>query len=62
MPPKGGACVRNKWGAGTTCEKVPDTEATKEMKSSLAKMMAEREAQDTMWNPTPEKKSPPKTL
>ena len=42
-------CVRNKWGAGTTCEKVPETSATKEINSRLATMVAEREQQDKMW-------------
>jgi len=42
-------CVRNKWGTGTTCEKVPETSATKEINSRLATMVAEREQQDKMW-------------
>ena len=41
-------CVRNKWGAGTICEKVPETSATKEINSRLATMVAEREQQDKM--------------
>ncbi len=40
------ACVRNKWGSGTTCERPPDTIAAKEVKSNFEKMMAERIKQD----------------
>jgi hypothetical protein len=43
------ACVRNKWGSGTTCEKPPDTLAAKEVKSNFEKMMAERIKQDSAW-------------
>jgi hypothetical protein len=43
------ACVRCKWGTGTTCEKQPDTVAAKEVKSSFEKMMAERARQDANW-------------
>jgi hypothetical protein len=43
------ACVRNKWGSGTTCERPPDTIAAKEVKSNFEKMMAERIKQDAAW-------------
>ncbi len=43
------ACVRCKWGAGTTCERPPDTVAAKEVKSNFEKMMAERAKQDAQW-------------
>lgn len=43
------ACVRCKWGTGTTCEKQPDTVAAKEVKSNFEKMMAERAKQDAAW-------------
>ena len=43
------ACVRCKWGTGTTCEKAPDTVAAKEVKSNFEKMMAERAKQDAQW-------------
>jgi hypothetical protein len=43
------ACVRCKWGTGTTCEKQPDTVASKEVKSNFEKMMAERAKQDAQW-------------
>ncbi len=43
------ACVRCKWGTGTTCERPPDTVAAKEVKSNFEKMMAERAKQDAAW-------------
>jgi hypothetical protein len=43
------ACVRCKWGSGTTCEKQPDTVAAKEVKSNFEKMLAERAKQDSAW-------------
>lgn len=45
------ACVRCKWGTGTTCERPPDTVAAKEVKSNFEKMMAERAKQDAAWFP-----------
>jgi hypothetical protein len=53
------ACVRSKWGSGTTCEKQPDTVAAKEVKSNFEKMMAERAKQDSEWYAEP---SPPVDL
>ena len=44
-------CTVNKWGCGTTTEKVPDTEATKAMKEKLAATLAERARQDALWQP-----------
>ena len=38
-----------RWGPGTTKERQSDTEGTKEMKSKMEQMMAERAKQDTMW-------------
>jgi hypothetical protein len=49
---KAPACVRCKWGTGTTCERAPDTVAAKEVKSQFEKMMAERAKQDAQWFPT----------
>lgn len=43
------ACVRSKWGTGTTSERQPDTVAAKEIKSNFEKMMAERAKQDASW-------------
>jgi hypothetical protein len=43
------ACVRNKWGSGTTCERAPETTAAKEVKTNFEKMMAERANQDAKW-------------
>ena len=49
------ACVRCKWGTGTTCEKQPDTVAAKEVRSHFEKMMAERARQDAAWFAEPRK-------
>jgi hypothetical protein len=46
---KAPACVRCKWGTGTTSERTPDTVAAKEVKSQFEKMMAERAKQDAAW-------------
>ena len=43
------ACVRNKWGSGTTCERPPETAAAKEVQTQFEKMMAERAKQDASW-------------
>lgn len=43
------ACVRNKWGSGTTCERPPETAAAKEVENKLAQIMAERVKQDANW-------------
>ena len=42
-------CGVNRWGPGTTKERVADTEAAKEMKDRMALMMKEREKQNNMW-------------
>lgn len=42
-------CARKRWGAGTTCERPPNTPASNELQDRLAKMKAERESQDGMW-------------
>ena len=47
---KSPACTQNKWGKGTTTDRVPDTDASKEVKARLAAVMAEREKQDCMWS------------
>ena len=46
------ACMRDRWGKGTTCEKTPDTDASKIMKDRLALLQAERATQDMMWQVT----------
>ena len=51
------ACVRCKWGTGTTCERPSDTVAAKEVKSNFEKMMAERARQDADWFPKEEQKN-----
>lgn len=43
------ACTRCRWGTGTTCEKIPDTESSLEMKKRLTSIQAERASQDKMW-------------
>ena len=48
------ACVRCKWGTGTTCERPQVTPATKEVQTSLEKMLAERAKQDEKWFPKKE--------
>lgn len=46
---KSPACTQNKWGSGTTTDRVPDTDTSKEVKARLAAVMAERNRQDCMW-------------
>lgn len=44
-----------RWGPGTTKERAPDTESSKQLKSKMEEMMKEREKQNAMWQPlTPE--------
>jgi hypothetical protein len=42
-------CGVNRWGPGTTKERVADTETAKELKDKMALMMKEREKQNNMW-------------
>jgi hypothetical protein len=42
-------CGVNRWGPGTTKERVADTETAKELKNKMALMMKEREKQNNMW-------------
>lgn len=42
-------CTRNRWGSGTTCEKIPDTEAAKELKARLDAIHADRAKMDAIW-------------
>jgi hypothetical protein len=46
-------CACNRWGAGTTCERPTNTQASKELQERLEKMRQERSAQDTMWTDAP---------
>ena len=41
-------CALRRWGPGTPCTRT-DTPASKEMAAALAKMQAERDLQDKMW-------------
>lgn len=43
------ACVRCKWGTGTTSERPPNTVGAKEVQNQFEKMMAERAKQDAAW-------------
>jgi hypothetical protein len=43
------ACALRRWGPGTPCTRPADTPASKEMAAALAKMQAERDLQDKMW-------------
>lgn len=43
------ACALRRWGPGTPCTRSADTPASKEMAAALAKMQAERDLQDKMW-------------
>jgi hypothetical protein len=54
---KSPACTQSRWGSGTTTDRIPDTDTSKEVKARLAAVMAERDRQDSMWTtPTPTKK------
>ena len=46
---KSPACTQCRWGTGTTTDRIPDTDASKEIKARLAAVMAERDKQDCMW-------------
>lgn len=50
------ACTRCRWGTGTTCEKVPDTEASLEFKKRLATIHEERAKLDSLWTTPLEEK------
>jgi hypothetical protein len=56
------ACVRSKWGTGTTCEKPTATPNTKEIESKLKEMMAERTKQDVAWFAPPNVETKEKNL
>ena len=43
------ACALRRWGPGTPCTRPANTPASKEMAAALAKMQAERDLQDKMW-------------
>jgi len=40
-----------RWGPGTTKERAPDTESSKQLKSKMEEMLKEREKQNAMWQP-----------
>jgi len=39
-----------RWGPGTTKERIPDSETSKEIQERMAALNAERAKQDQMWN------------
>ena len=43
------ACVANKWGKGTTNEKITSSESAKELKDKVQQMLLERQKQDSDW-------------
>ena len=51
------ACVSCKWGTGTTCEKPTNSASSKEIKSKLEEMIAERAKQDVAWFAPPQEDS-----
>ena len=51
------ACVSCKWGQGTTCEKPTNSASSKEVKSKLEEMIAERTRQDVAWFAPPQDES-----
>jgi hypothetical protein len=51
------ACVSCKWGQGTTCEKPTNSASSKEVKSKLEEMIAERTRQDVAWFAAPQDES-----
>jgi hypothetical protein len=53
---KSPACTQGRWGTGTTKDREPYTEASKELKDRMASIMAERERQDCMWSAPPVEK------
>jgi hypothetical protein len=43
-------CAVKRWGPGTTKERIPDSETSKEIQERMAALNAERAKQDQMWN------------
>ena len=42
-------CGCNRWGPGTTKERPPNTELSKELDARMAEIMKQRDKQDTIW-------------
>ena len=45
-------CACNRWGPGTTKERPPNTESSKELEARIAEMTKQREKQDAIWTQT----------
>jgi len=45
-------CAFNRWGPGTTKERTPNTESSKELEARIAEMTKQREKQDAIWTQT----------
>ena len=54
-------CALKRFGPSTNTPRPINTEASKEFQDNLAKMKAEREKQDKMWDENKEDTSKPKT-
>ena len=48
------SCAVNRWGPGTTKERPPNTELSKEIEVRMAEMTRIRNTQDTIWTNKPE--------
>ncbi len=47
------SCAIKRWGPGTCKEKIPDTQATKELTDKLEQMKKERAADLNIWTSKP---------
>lgn len=55
-------CGINRWGPGTTCERIQNTEAVKEMNDRMKALQAERLRQDAIWgDPVAQTQAPPQS-
>jgi hypothetical protein len=44
-------CALRRWGPGTTKERTPDTESSRQLESSLKSLLAARASLDTQFSP-----------
>jgi hypothetical protein len=42
-------CACNRWGPGTTKDRIQDTESVRQLNASMEKLMLERSSQDNFW-------------
>jgi hypothetical protein len=47
------SCAIKRWGPGTCKEKIPDTQATKELSERLEQMKQQRSADMNVWTSKP---------